>query len=39
MSTTVGHFVHLPEKGRKEIEDIVEEMEERDRDERGTAMN
>ena len=26
------------EKGRKEIEEIVEEMKERDRDERGTGM-
>ena len=26
---------HLPEKGRKEIEEIVEEMKERDREERG----
>ena len=29
---------HLPEKGKKEIEEIVEEMKERDRDERGTGM-
>ena len=29
---------HLPEKGRKEIEEIVEEMKERDREERGTGM-
>ena len=28
----------LPEKGRKEIEEIVEEMKERDRGERGTGM-
>ena len=28
----------LPEKGRKEIEKIVEEKEERDREERGTGM-
>ena len=28
----------LPEKGRKEIEEIVEEMKERDRKERGTGM-
>ena len=28
-------FCHLPEKGRKEI---VEEMKERDREERGTGM-
>ena len=31
-------FCHLPEKGRKEIEEIVEEMKERDREERGTGM-
>ena len=29
---------HLPEKGRKEIEEIVEELKEKDRDERGTGM-
>ena len=29
---------HLPEKGRKEIEEIVEEMKERDRQERGPGM-
>ena len=29
----------LPEKGRKEIEKIVEEMKERDREERGTGMS
>ena len=28
----------LPGKGRKEIEEIVEEMKERDREERGTGM-
>ena len=28
----------FPEKGRKEIEEIVEEMNERDREERGTGM-
>ena len=28
----------LPEKGRKEIEEIVEEMQERDWEERGTAV-
>ena len=28
----------LPEKGRKEIEKRVEEMKERDREERGTGM-
>ena len=35
MSTLVGHFVLSPEKGRKEI---VEEMKERDREERETEM-
>ena len=29
---------HLPEKGRKEMEEIVEGMKERDREERGTGM-
>ena len=29
---------HLPEKGRKEIEERVEEMKERDREERGTGI-
>ena len=29
---------HLPEKGRREIEEIVEEMKERNREERGTGM-
>ena len=28
----------LPEKERKEIEEIVEEMKERDREEKGTGM-
>ena len=28
----------LPEKGRKEIEEIVEEMKERNREERGKGM-
>ena len=28
----------LPEKGRKEIEEIVEEMKERDREESGTGV-
>ena len=28
----------LPEKGRKKIEEIVEEMKKRDREERGTGM-
>ena len=34
----VGHFGRLPENGRKEIEEIVEEMKERNREERGTGM-
>ena len=29
---------HLPEKGRKEVEEIVEEMKERNREERETGM-
>ena len=29
---------HLPEKGGKEIEEIVEEMKEREREERETGM-
>ena len=29
----------LPEKGRKEIEEIVKEMKERDRGERGSVMS
>ena len=29
---------HLPEKGRKEIEHMVEEMKERDKEERGPGM-
>ena len=29
---------HLPEKGRKEIEEIVEEMKERDKEERRPGM-
>ena len=36
--TLVGRFCHLPEKGRKEIEEIVEEMKERNREERGTGV-
>ena len=35
----MGHFVSSPrERGRKEIEEIVEEMKEGDREERGTGM-
>ena len=33
-STLVGYFVSSPEKRRREIEEIVEEMKERDRGER-----
>ena len=38
MSTLVGHFCRLPEKKRKEIEERVEDMKERDREQRGTGM-
>ena len=39
MSTLVGHFVSSPrEKGEKRLEEMVEEMKERDREERGTGM-
>ena len=38
-STLVGHFVSPPEKGRKETEETVEEMKERNGEERGTQMN
>ena len=34
-STLAGPLCHLPEKGRREIEEIVEEMKESDRGERG----
>ena len=34
----MGHFVSSPREREKEIEEIVEEMKERDRDERGTGM-
>ena len=36
--TLVGHFVLSPIERKKEIEDIVEEMKERDREERGKLM-
>ena len=36
-STLVGHLCCLPEKGRKEIEEIVE-MKVREGEERGTGM-
>ena len=38
MSTLVGHFVSSPRERRKEIEEIVEEMKERYREEIGTGM-
>ena len=43
MSTLVGHFVSSPREREKRdrrdsIEEIVEEMKERDREERGTGM-
>ena len=34
----MGHFVSSTEKGRKDIEETVEEMKDRDRQERGTGM-
>ena len=37
-STLEVILCRLPEKGRKEIEEIVEEMKERNREERGTGM-
>ena len=38
-STLEGHFVSSPrEREKKEIEERVEEMKERDREERGTGM-
>ena len=40
-STLVGHFVSSPrerEKSDRMIEEIVEEMKERNREERGTGM-
>ena len=36
-STLVDHFV-ISQRGRKEIAEIVEEMKEKDRKERGTGM-
>ena len=39
MSTFLGHLCRLPEKGRKKIEEIVEEMKERNREERRTELN
>ena len=37
-STLVGHFVSSPREREKDIEEIVEEMKERVREERGTGM-
>ena len=37
-STFVGHFVASPREREKQIEELVEEMKERDREERGTGM-
>ena len=34
----MGHFVSSPREREKKIEEIVEEMKERDREERGTGM-
>ena len=34
----MGHFVLSPREREKDIEEIVEEMKERVREERGTAM-
>ena len=38
MSTLVGHFVFSPRKREKEIEEIPEEMIERNKEETGTGM-
>ena len=38
MSILVGHFMSSPREGRKEIEEIVEEMKESNREERGKGM-
>ena len=34
----MGHFVSSPREREKNIDEIVEEMKERDREERGTGM-
>ena len=34
----MGHLCRLSEKGKEDIEDIIEKMKERDRGERGTGM-
>ena len=38
-SILAGHFVSSPREWRKEIEEIIEEMKDRNREERGTGMN
>ena len=38
MSTLEGHFMSSPREREKKIEETVEEMKERDREERGTGM-
>ena len=35
----MGHFCHLPEKGRREIEEIIQEMKEGDMGERKMNEN
>ena len=37
-STLVGHFVSSPRESGEEIEEIIEEIKERDREERRTGM-
>ena len=37
-STLEGHFMSSPSEREKETEEIVEEMKERDREERGTRI-
>ena len=36
--TLMGHFVSSPREREKRVEEIVEEMKEKDREERGTEM-
>ena len=38
MSTVMGHFVSTPRKMEKRDKEIIEEMKERDREDRGTGM-
>ena len=38
VSALVDHFVSSPRERGKEVEEIVEEVKERDREERGTGM-